>query len=36
MRNGVRLIAEGLGFKKIAEFSGFTFFLDNKSLFAGL
>ena len=34
--NGVRLTAEGLGFKKIAEFSDFTFFLDNMSLFEGL
>ena len=36
IRNGVRLIAEGLGLKKIAEFGGFTFFLDNMSLFEGL
>ena len=26
IRNGVRLITEGLGLKKIAEFGGFTFF----------
>ena len=28
--------AEGLRLKKIAEFGGFTFFLDNTSLFEGL
>ena len=36
MRNGVWLIAEGLELKKFAEFDGFTFFLDSKSLFEGL
>ena len=37
MRNGVWLIAEGLGLKKkMAEFSGFTFCLNNTSLLEGL
>ena len=29
-------MAEGLGLKRIAEFGGFTFFLDNTSLFEDL
>ena len=36
MRNRDWLIYEGLGLKKIAEFSGFTFFSDNMILMEGV
>ena len=37
MRNSVQLIAESLGFKNIAEFGDFTFFLlDDTNLLEGL